>query len=159
MNTKANGLILAVIVFGVSWIGLPPSASAQDSDSMTLKVQVLALNDSGIKGTAVVSITDDGLIGKLKADHLVPGHAYTVWLFYQEGTDVGGPGRFDSAVAEDDDTTFRGRVRGMRVTSGGTVKLVMFDHPDLGPTNVTRADNLLTPNGGHPVAQAIFEIP
>jgi hypothetical protein len=160
MNSKENRRILAGVLFAVSFIGLPLTASAgQDSDDIHLKVRLTQVNNSGITGTAVLNISEDGLIGKVRADHLVPGHAYTVWLFYQEGDDVGGPGRFDSAVAENDDTTFRGRVRGLSVTSGAIVKLVVFDHPDLGQTNVTRADNLLTPNGGSSVAQAVFQIP
>jgi hypothetical protein len=62
-------------------------------------------------------------------------------------------------VAEDSDFTFRGSVGGLRASSGATIKLVIFDHPDLGPTNATRANNVLTPVGGSMAAQAVFSIP
>jgi hypothetical protein len=112
-----------------------------------------------ISGTAVVNIGEDSLRGRLKAENLQVGHAYSVWLFYFEGGVQGGPGRFDSTVAEDDDFTFRGRVGGLRVAGDGTIKLVIFDHPSLGPNNATRANNLLTPTGGLQVGQAVFAIP
>jgi hypothetical protein len=163
MKSKADrlargGVMLTVLLMG--WTtAVGANQQSDDTRDIHLRAHLTELNDSGVAGTAVINVSDDGLVVRLHADHLVPGHAYTVWLFYLEGTDVGGPGRIDSAVADDDDMTFRGRVRGLDVTSGATLKFVIFDHPDLGLTNVTRADNLLTPNGGHPVAQALFEMP
>ena len=134
-------------------------ASASDDPGLVLNTAVSGANGSGITGTATVSLTEDGLRGKLKVENLKSGHAYTVWLFYFEGSAQGGPGRFASTVAEDSDFTFRGSVGGLRASSGATIKLVIFDHPDLGPTNATRANNVLTPVGGSMAAQAVFSIP
>ncbi len=156
---KTNPLVLAGAVLTLSLICLPLARAKDDDDGLHLKVDVTTLNNSGVNGMATVDIGEDGLRGKLRADGLTPGHGYTVWFFYQEGADVGGPGRFDSSVPEDDEVTFRGHVGGLRVSSGATVKLLVFDHPNLGATNVTRAVNLLTPAGGSPVAQAVFTIP
>ena len=156
---KAKQLMLVGAVLSLSVMCLAFVQAKDDDDRLHFKVDVTTLNNSGVTGTATVDIGEDGLRGKLKADGLTPGHGYTVWLFYQEGANVGGPGRFDSNVAEDDDLTFRGHVGGLRVSSGATVKLLIFDHPNLGATNVTRAANLLTPAGGSGVAQAVFTIP
>src|SRR5262249_1368446 len=139
MKSIGNRLTLGAAALG-SLLALTPARAAGHDTDIHLRVRLTSLNDSGITGTASVSIDAEGLVGRVRADQLVAGHAYTVWLFYQNGDDVGGPGRFDSAVAEDDDATFRGRVRGLQVMSGATVRLVMFDHPDLGATDVSRAD-------------------
>ena len=156
-NTKR--LILIGAVLSVSVMGLAFARSGSDSEDMQLTAAVTAANGSGISGTATVNIGEDGLRGKLKAENLKVGHAYTVWFFYFEGNAQGGPGRFASTVAEDGDFTFRGSVGGLRVSSGATIKLVMFDHPDLGPNNATRANNVLTPVGGSMAAQAVFTMP
>ena len=156
-NTKR--LILIGAVLSVSVMGLAFARSGSDSEDMQLTAVVTAANGSGISGTATVNIGEDGLRGKLKAENLKVGHAYTVWCFYFEGNAQGGPGRFASTVAEDGDFTFRGSVGGLRVSSGATIKLVMFDHPDLGPNNATRANNVLTPVGGSMAAQAVFTMP
>ncbi len=156
---KAKRLILIGTVLAVSAMCLAFARADDDSEGLQLKATVVSDGASGISGTAVVNIGEDGLRGRLKAENLKVGHAYTVWLFYVEGANVGGPGRFDSTVAEDDDFTFRGRVGGLHVSSGATVKLVIFDHPSLGATNVTRANNLLTPAGGSMAAHAFFTIP
>ena len=156
-NTKR--LILIGAVLSVSVMGLAFARSGSDSEDMQLTAAVTAANGSGISGTATVNIGEDGLRGKLKAENLKVGHAYTVWCFYFEGNAQGGPGRFASTVAEDGDFTFRGSVGGLRVSSGATIKLVMFDHPDLGPNNATRANNVLTPVGGSMAAQAVFTMP
>lgn len=152
-------LILVGAVASVSVVGLAFARSGSDSEDVQLTAAVTAANSSGISGSATVSVGEDGLRGRLKAENLTAGHAYTVWLFYFEGGAQGGPGRFASTVAEDSDFTFRGSVGGLRVSSGGTIKLVIFDHPNLGPNNATRANNVLTPAGGSMAAQAVFTIP
>jgi hypothetical protein len=140
-------------------LALEHARSAEEPQDVVLNGAVTADNGSGISGTATVNIGDDGLRGRLTAKKLTPGHAYTVWLFYFQGTAQGGPGRFDSTVAEDSDFIFRGHVGGLRVSSGVTIELVIFDHPDLGPNSGTRANNLLTPQGGSMAAHAFFVVP
>jgi len=156
---RVKQLVALGVVLSVSIIGLAFAKANDDSDGLQLTAMVTGTNGSGITGTATVSLGEDGLRGRLKAENLKPGHAYTVWLFYFQGNAQGGPGRFASTVAEDSDFTFRGSVGGLRASSGATIQLVMFDHPDLGPTNATRANNVLTPMGGSPAAQALFPIP
>ncbi len=140
-----------------------PSLALADEDKSCngtkLKVDVTSLGGSGVTGTATVCIGDDGLRGSLFAENLTVGHGYTVWFFYGEGTNFAPPGRFDSTVAADNDEIFRGHVGGLKVTGGATIKLKLFDHPSLGANNVTRAQNLLTPMGATPAAQAVFDIP
>lgn len=147
------GVVLSVLVLGLEF------AKADDDPGLQLTTPVTGANGSGITGTATMSLGEDGLRGRLNATNLKTGHAYTVWLFYFEGNAQGGPGRFASTVAEDSDFIFRGSVGGLRASSGATIKLVMFDHPDLGPSNATRANNVLTPQGGSMAAQAVFSIP
>lgn len=166
---KINRLILVAAVLTLSVLFLAVARADEDFDGLHLKVDLAAIGSSGVTGTAKVDIGEDGLRGKVRADNLKPGHGYTVWFFYFEGNNQAGPGRFDSTVAEDDDVTFRGHVGGLRVSSGATVKLVIFDHPDLTAlpatcgarpaTNVARANNLLTPACASGVAQAVFTIP
>jgi len=158
MKNKKSLMLLAVVLL-VSLVGLRFAKAEDDASDLKLTADVTAANGSGISGTATLHIGEDGLRGKLRADNLKAGHAYTVWFFYFQGTAQGGPGRFDSTVAEDDDFTFRGHIGGLRVSSGDTIKLVMFDHPSLGPNNATLANNLLTPAGGSMAAQAVFTIP
>lgn len=138
-------------------------------DGTRLKADVTSLPGSGVTGTVTICIGEDGLRGKLKAENLTIGHGYTVWFFYTEDGKTGGPGRFDSTVAEDEDEIFRGHVGGLQVSSGGTIKLLVFDHPDLTAvppacstmtaTNVARANNLLTFACAKGVAQALINIP
>ncbi len=149
-------LVGAVLALSVMFLAF---ARADQQPDIDLEVAVTALNGSGVSGIATVDISDDGLRGKLKAQNLTPGHGYTVWFFYIQNGATGGPGRFDSTVAESGEVTFRGHVGGLQVSNGATVKLLIFDHPNLGATNVTRAVNLLTPAGGSAVGQAVFTIP
>lgn len=147
-----SGLLLAFPM-------LTLAAQDQGCNGTRLQVDLTTVGGSGVTGTATICVGEDGLRGKLNAQNLTVGHGYTVWLFYIEGTDVGGPGRFDSLVAEASDETFHGHVGGLQVSSGATVRLVLLNHPDLGSDNVTRANNLLTPTGGTAVAKAVFSIP
>lgn len=160
-------LVGVVLALCVMWLAL---ARVNANTSLELETDVTALNSSGVTGTATMDITDGGVQGNLSAHNLVPGHGYTVWFFYLQDGATGGPGRFDSAVAESGDVTFQGHVGGLQVSSGATIKLLIFDHPDLtalpasgctaiAPTNVARANNLLTPQCGSAVGQAVFSIP
>ncbi len=65
---------------------------------------------------------------------------------------------------------FRGHVGGLQASSGATIRLLIFHHPDLtalpasgcapmAATNVARANNLLTPQCGSAVGKAEFTIP
>jgi hypothetical protein len=155
---RVNRLMLVGAVLAVSAMFLAFARADQQPD-LDLEVTVTSLNGSGVSGVATVDISDDGLRGKLKAQNLTPGHGYTVWFFYMQDGATGGPGRFDSTIAESGEVTFRGHVGGLQVSSGATVKLLIFEHPSLGTTDVTRAANLLTPVGGSAVGQAVFTIP
>ena len=156
---RIKQLVPLGVIVSVSVIGLAFAKANDDPDGLQLTATVADANGSGITGTATVSLGEDGLRGRLRAENLKLGHAYTVWLFYFEGNAQGGPGRFASTVAEDSDLTFRGSIGGLQASSGATIKLVIFDHPSLGPTNATRANNVLTPTGGSMAAQAVFSIP
>jgi hypothetical protein len=170
---KATRLILVGAVSTLSVVCLGLARANQNSD-IELEADINAVGSSGVSGTATVDISDDGLRGKLKARGLMPSHGYTTWFFYLEGTSQGGPGRFDSEVAESSEVTFRGHVGGLQVSSGAKIRLFIFDHPDLtkvpvppvsGPctaisaTNVARANNLLTPQCGSLVGSAEFTVP
>src|SRR5262249_35458709 len=114
-----NSCKLVVILL----LACPPLASAvQDRrcDGTKFTADVTGLEESGVTGTATICIGEAGLHGKLEAENLTIGHGYTVWLFYIEEADTGGPGRFDSTVAEDEDEIFRGHVGGLQASSGAT---------------------------------------
>jgi len=156
MNKIAT--VLLVLWLSLLFPSLALANDDQDCNGTRLEVNVTSVNSS-VSGTAAICIGEDGVRGKLKADGLTVGHGYTVWFFYGEGMNVAPPGRFDSTVAEDDSATFRGHVGGLQVSSGATITLFVFHHPSLGPNNVTRAQNLLTPSGASPAAKAVFNIP
>ncbi len=118
---RVNRLILVGAISTISVMLLAFARADQQSD-LDLEVTVTALNGSGVSGIATVDISDDGLRGKLKAENLTPGHGYTVWFFYIQDGASGGPGRFDSTVAESGEVTFRGHVGGLQVSSGATIK-------------------------------------
>ena len=169
-NTKGLILSLGVVtLFGMN-LGLANAESIDEPLQLTSALK--EANGSGITGTATVTIGEEGLHGTVKADHLKPGHAYTVWFFYAEGTNVAGPGRFASTVAEEDGFTFHGSVGGLHVSSGAQIVLVVFYHPDLTASHTSmptpcahmpasdaaRADNLLTFGCAAPAAVAVFTI-
>ena len=152
--------MLVGVVLSVSVMSLAFASSSDDTQDVQLTAAVTAgTSGSGIIGTATVYIGEDGLRGRLDAHNLKVDHAYTVWMFDFAGTAQGGPGRFDSKVAEDGDFVFRGRVGGLRVSAGDRISLVIFDHPDLGPNNATHANKLLNPAGGWFAAKADFTAP
>lgn len=158
MKRNCRWMLVFAVMF-LSAAGVACASGSNDLEGQQIKAALTQINGSGITGTGSVTIGEDGVTGRLQTQHLKQGHAYTVWFFYLEANSQGGPGRFSSTVAEDDEFTFRGSVGGLKVSSGGTIILVIFDHASLGPNNVTRATNLLTPTGGTPAAQAVFAIP
>ena len=161
-------LILALGVLTLLGMNLELANAESDAEPLQLAAALNEANASGITGTATVTIGEEGLRGTLRADHLKVGHPYTVWFFYMDGSNVAGPGRFSSTVAQEDGFTFHGSVGGLHVSSGAVIKLVMFYHPDLTAvppacahmpaSDVARANNLLTPACAMPVAQAMFTI-
>jgi hypothetical protein len=119
---------------------------------------------SDVAGHAEICFGDEGVTGSLRAAHLVPGDAYTVWFSYIDrpqdcqapgcsAADFGGEnppiafGRMDSAVAgHRGKLLFSGSVRGLRLSPGSMIWLVLFNH---GPASTTDgrflARQLLTP--------------
>ena len=75
---KINPLILVGAVLAFSVICLAFARANDDSDGLQLTATVTSANGSGITGTATVNIGEDGLRGRLKAENLKVGHAYTV---------------------------------------------------------------------------------
>lgn len=143
---------------GATVLCSPFALSAEACNGKALRAPITSIN-SAVTGTATICIGEDGVRGKLAADNLTAGHGYTSWFFYSHGQVSSDPGRFDSVVPEEDDATMRGHVGGLVVESGAMIRLFIFDHPSFGSSDVTRAENLLTPNGGSPVAKAVFIIP
>jgi len=158
---------------------------------------------TGITGKATLCINRTGVSGSIEVEHLQPGDAYTVWFFYWDDPSkcevpgmCGSPldflgdatqqppvlplvvfGRFDSAVAPaDGEEAFEGRVRGLRLSSGSLVQLIIVRHgPADTSDHIHLARQLLTPedpNAGAPhlgnvvdglrgvgAAGAFFQIP
>ena len=154
----------------------------------------LCINDRGVH---------TGVSGDIEAKHLQPSHAYTVWFFYWDdpsqcetpfmcgsaldffGDATQQPpvlplvvfGRFDSAVGPaDGEEDFEGRVRGLRLSRGSLVWLLIVGHGEVDANDPShRARQLLTPEDpnagaphlgnvvdgfrGPPAAIAIFQLP
>jgi hypothetical protein len=139
----------------------PASLLAQNTDCnrSVQKADIAALNNSGLSGTAMLCIGDNGASAQLHVEGTVPGHAYTAWFFYFEGVN-GTVGRFDSALAAQSTTIFSARVGGIAPASGSKVRLVIVDHGDVsGLSSLVRAMNVLTPAGKPFSAQVDFPQP
>src|SRR5215472_5037269 len=89
---KIKQLVPLGVILSVSIIGLAFAKANDDPDGLQLTATVTDANSSGITGTATVSLGEDGLSGRLRAENLKPGHAYTVWLFYFGGERSRRPG-------------------------------------------------------------------
>jgi hypothetical protein len=124
--------------------------------------------DTGIEGTVTLCVKADEVSGTVKTEHLQPGDAYTIWFVYFDDSsqcgdgsgvcgagpnDLGGDnplgvfGRFDSAMGPaNGKVDFAGSVRGLHLSSGSQVWLLMFGH---GPADANDgrhlARQLLTP--------------
>ena len=156
-----NVMRLTVVSFVLGLLFTYPCRAIADDceDGTTVQTMVNAQNGSGITGTATVCITAHAVRGQLKANNLKAGNDYTLWLFFAEGGVTSSPGRFDSTVARGSSATFSGHVGGLRAPSGSTIILEMFDHGPASANDVDLANNLLTPAGGTPAAQAVVNIP
>ncbi|HEX4771912.1 MAG TPA: hypothetical protein VH351_13825 [Bryobacteraceae bacterium] len=132
-----------------------------DCDSMRVKLTVF---DPSISGHAEICFGHTGVSAEVRAAGLVPDDAYTVWFAYIDNpalcqtpgcgdSDWVGPnpplvfGRLDSGVAHRRGVlSFAGSVRGLKLSPGSIVWLVMVGH---GQANMTdyrlRARQLLTP--------------
>jgi hypothetical protein len=143
-----------------------PKVTADDGCKSPMKTSLTDLGP-GLEGKATLCVDAKDISGKIKAEHLQPGDAYTIWFIYFDdptqcvgggpgvcgGADFGGDnplgvfGRFNSAVAPaSGKVDFDGRVRGLQLSRGSQVQLVMFGH---GPADATDgrhlARQLLTP--------------
>lgn len=167
-----------------------------DCDGVTMTQSLKTLNSSGVTGTASLCIGANGVRGHINAASLTAANAYTVWFVYFDNPSncmnpgqctpadtvlpLANPegvfGRFDSTVANGDNTEFFGRVGGMQLSSGSEVHLPVFNHGAASTSDGRfRARELLTPQNpnlgapglgtstdgvlGKPVAVAIFSIP
>jgi hypothetical protein len=153
-NHKARVAMLASVFFVL------PSAALADKDDGACNGAVIhaaftAIGLSTVNGSATLCIGSEGVRGTIMAEGLTVGNDYTVWFFYNAVP----PGRFDSDVADATRAKFEGRVRGLRVSTGATITLLMFDHGKASLDSNVLALNLLTPTGGTPAAQAIFTLP
>src|SRR5712692_2865894 len=160
---KENRLILGAAALSLFLVYPFHSARAQetDCDDEILKTTLTALGGSGVTGTAILCIGEDGVRAQIKAENVNAGHLFTVWILYNDtpsGPTIG-PGRLDSALSKQDKVRFHGRVGGLAASSGSAITLLVFDHGTPSSNNAVRASRVLTPMGGTPVARAVFDIP
>ncbi len=160
---KANRLMLGAAVLSLFLVYPFQSARAEetDGDDVILKTTLTDFGGSGVTGTAILSVGEDGASAQIKAKNVNVGHLFTVWFFYTDSqfSATSGPGRFDSALSEQDKVRFRGHVGGLAASSGATVRLRILDHGTPSSDNADRATNVLTPTGGTRIADAVFTIP
>jgi len=128
-----------------------------DCNGGIANADITALNNSGLSGTAMLCLGDEGASARLRVEGTIPGHAYTAWFLYIEGNNVA-VNRFDSALAAQSTTTFSARVGGLAPAIGSSeIHLVVVDHGDVsGLTSFNRARNVLTPAGKPFSAVAVF---
>jgi hypothetical protein len=158
---KRMKLLSATASIATCLLFAPASLLAQNTDcnKSIQKADFTTLNSSGLSGTAMLCIGDNGASANLRVEGTVPGHGYTAWFFYIEGASVV-VNRFDSALAAQTSTIFSARVGGIAPASGSKIRLVVVDHGDLaGLTSFVRAQNVLTPAGKPFSAQVDFVQP
>lgn len=127
------------------------------------QASVIDLEGIGIEGRAKLCPLDDGFSLAVEAEHLVVGHAYTVWLGYFDlpvhcqwnpcglgdvlgDEPLGVLGRMDGRVADRSTETFWGDFHGLRLSRGSQVILFLLSHGQAsGDDNRYRARQLLTP--------------
>lgn len=160
---NANRFILVAAALSFLLVCPFQAARAQetDCDDVILKVTLTPLGGSGVTGTAILCIGEDGARAQIKAENVNAGHLFTAWFFYKDSptTLTSGPGRFDSLMSESDKVRFRGRVGGLAASSGAKITVRIFDHGTPSSNNAVRATNVLTATGGTGVADAVFIIP
>jgi hypothetical protein len=170
MRTRQATLVRSLLlVIGLGLLFPWTEALASEGEChRKIKEDVISLLDPSIaviKGKATLCINRRGVSGSMEVEHLQPGNAYTVWFSYIDdlspcvgaedpsaclfGGDkpLGVFGRYDSAIGPaDGEEEFAGRVRGLRLSSGSQVQLVLLGH---GPADTTAhshlARQLLTP--------------
>ena len=202
-HTRRSTLVSSLLlVMGLGLLFLCTEALASGECRHKIKESVVDFS-TGITGKATLCINRTGVSGSIEVEHLQPGDAYTVWFFYWDDPSkcevpgmCGSPldflgdatqqppvlplvvfGRFDSAVAPaDGEEEFEGRVRGLRLSSGSLVQLIIVRHgPADTSDHIHLARQLLTPedpNAGAPhlgnvvdglrgvgAAGAFFQIP
>lgn len=156
-------LLLFALLF--SWAMLATKAVAEDEDRDCQKVS-LANSANAITGNATMCAGEEGIKGKITAQHLVPGDAYTIWFVYFDnpgacaipnncsGADLVNPaadpvgvfGRFSSAVADDDgNARFSGAVNNFSPSAGSQVWFALFQHGPASSDPKARSRQLLTP--------------
>lgn len=195
-NVVCTGSRLAALVTICQFMGSSPAVAHDHDmdDCESMRVQLTPLTSSDVPGHAEICFGDDGVTAFLRAAKLVRAEAYTVWFSYIDRPqdcqtpgcspgDFAGEnpaiafGRMDSAVAGHRGTLlFTGSVRGLRVSPGSMIWLVLFNH---GPASTSDgrflARQLLTPQDpglgtpgsgvtsdgpvGHGIAIAKFKIP
>lgn len=165
-NAGRIGGRLAVLAMMGQLLGLSVAwAHEHDLDDCdSIRVELTPQPSSTVSGHAEICFGDDGVTAFLRARKLVPGEAYTVWFSYidrpQDCQTPGcGPGdfagenpaiafgRMDSAVAgHRGRLLFSGSVRGLRVSHGSMIWLVLFSHGQASTTDGRfLARQLLTP--------------
>ena len=155
---KRVKLLSAIVSIATFLLLAPTSLLAQNTDCnrSIQKADISTLNNSGLSGTAMLCIGDNGASAQLRVEGTVPGHAYTSWFFYFEGSKFV-VNRFDSALAAQSSTIFSARVGGLAPSSGSLIRLVVVDHGDVsGLSSFMRAVNVLTPAGKPFSAQVDF---
>jgi hypothetical protein len=148
---------------------LHPSITLADDDSgcdegVALSANVVALNNSGVTGSAKLCISAQGVHTRITVQNLTSGNPYTVWFVYFDKpqnclnpghctpadttTPLADPegvlGRYDSIVATESPGTFSGHV-GLVPSSGSEVHFPIFAHGSLSQDGHIRARQLLTP--------------
>jgi hypothetical protein len=167
MRTRRATLVRSLLlIIGLGLLFPWTEALASEGEChRKIKETVIPLEEPDIAGKATLCINRTGVSGSMEVEHLQPGNAYTVWFSYIDdlspcvgaedpgaclfGGDkpLGVFGRYDSAIGPaDGEEEFAGRVRGLRLSSGSQVQLVLFGH---GPADTTDhshlARQLLTP--------------
>jgi hypothetical protein len=163
---NGNKWILAVISAALLVVSASSIAQAADNECHGKKyiAPLVAENDSGITGSALVCIADDGVTAKVRANNLVAGDAYTLWFIYFDvpstcltpgscnDADVFTPlddpagsfGRYDSIVAGNAPFLFSGH-SGLQPSSGSVISLEIVAHGTLADDGKHRGRQLLTP--------------
>jgi len=187
-----NTLLLAISAFALS--AAPSVAYADDDDDddcYEIAVESINFVEIDLYGKAELCVNNSSLEGKVKLKGLTQGNAYTAWWVYidQPACDYDGflscistffgddPlavfGRMDSAVGTaKGKTKFKDKLRGMRVSSGSQVWILVFGHGMASTDGRQLARQLLTPEDpnagaphlgvnayGYPVAIAAFDMP
>jgi hypothetical protein len=161
--TQATTLALFLFSAGGANAWAQDHDNREDNDNCQ-EANLMAASPAPVAGWAELCVRKEGVSVTVRAEKLVPGNAYTLWLLYlahPENCQVPGCGdidftnpnpegvlgRMDSAVAgRSGRLSFSGSVRGMTVLPGSQVIVLLFTH---GPAHLNDsrylARQLLTP--------------